>query len=895
MPATKQNLTLDQGATFFFPIRWNYPSSAPVDLTGFRASMDVRAGAGDTGPLICHFTSQPPPTGLGASTASGGTLATGITVYYVITALIAGADETQPSAEVDATPSGGNLSVALTWSVVAGAAGYKVYRGTNSGGENTLVATILSPSATAFTDTGPAYTTASPPNTNTATIPAPVLAASTASGGNLTSGTTLYYTLTALTALGETTASAEQSATPSGGNLSVSLTWSAITGATGYRIYRGTSPGSEPTLLATIASGSATAFTDDGATLTTAYTPLTNTAYVTTPTQTAPALAGGGSLTLATPYYWVITATTAAGETWQSNEVTLTPSGGNQTGTLNWNAVAGASGYKVYRSTTSGSYGPSCLVTTIGSGATVTYNDTGGALSAGQPPGNTATIDPPAQATPTLANGGSLVDTTTYYYVMTSLTAAGQTAQSAEVSVTAASPNLTAVLTWTTVTGATGYNIYRSTTSGTYGASSLLTTINSGATATYSDPGASLVSGQPPTTNTATIQVPVQSAAVLQSGGTLVQSQAYYWVVTAVTANGETPASGQQTVTASAGHGTSKLTWTAVSGAVSYNVYRATASGAFGATSLVASVGSGVTYTDTGTAAGAGQPPGDTAAIAAPTTAGCATATTGGALAAATYYYAVTALTASGETAPGTEQSQATTGSTSKVTTNWSGVSGATGFNVYRGTSTGNENVLIATVGASATSFVDFGASLVTQSAPTSNTAAVPAPAQTSPSTGTTGGALAAVTYYYVVTALTAAGETTASAEKSQATTGAASTVTVNWSAVTGATGYKVYRGTTAGREATLLATLGSAATSYVDYGAAPTTTSTAGSATVPPGTIALGGPTGNIIVEMAPAATINVPAGSYSYDLFLTSPNGGRTRLVAGACTVPARTTEAP
>lgn len=83
-------------------------------------------------------------------------------------------------------------------------------------------------------------------------------------------------------------------------------------------------------------------------------------------------------------------------------------------------------------------------------------------------------------------------------------------------------------------------------------------------------------------------------------------------------------------------------------------------------------------------------------------------------------------------------------------------------------------------------------------------------------STLTTGGTLAAATYFYRVSATDANGETLASTETSQATTGTTSTVTVNWGAVTGATGYKVY-GRTTGAEL-LIAAVGNV-TTYTDTG----------------------------------------------------------------------------
>lgn len=67
-------------------------------------------------------------------------------------------------------------------------------------------------------------------------------------------------------------------------------------------------------------------------------------------------------------------------------------------------------------------------------------------------------------------------------------------------------------------------------------------------------------------------------------------------------------------------------------------------------------------------------------------------------------------------------------------------------------------------------------------------------PVQSALGTATTGGTITAGTYRYVVTAINAAGETTASNEQTIVTTGGTSTVTVTWAAVTGATGYKLYK-----------------------------------------------------------------------------------------------------
>jgi hypothetical protein len=57
----------------------------------------------------------------------------------------------------------------------------------------------------------------------------------------------------------------------------------------------------------------------------------------------------------------------------------------------------------------------------------------------------------------------------------------------------------------------------------------------------------------------------------------------------------------------------------------------------------------------------------------------------GGTFAAGAYYWVVTARNAAGETTPSNEVTATLTGSTSSVTLGWNQVTGATGYNVYRG------------------------------------------------------------------------------------------------------------------------------------------------------------------------------------------------------------------
>lgn len=104
----------------------------------------------------------------------------------------------------------------------------------------------------------------------------------------------------------------------------------------------------------------------------------------------------------------------------------------------------------------------------------------------------------------------------------------------------------------------------------------------------------------------------------------------------------------------------------------------------------------------------------------------------------------------------------------------------------------------------------------------TAAVAALAAPAITLGATAATGGTFAAGTYYWKVTATDSFGETIGSNEVS-ATLVASGTQVLNWTAITGATGYKVYRGTTAGGQDKLITTLG-AVTTYTDTGTAGTT-----------------------------------------------------------------------
>lgn len=93
-------------------------------------------------------------------------------------------------------------------------------------------------------------------------------------------------------------------------------------------------------------------------------------------------LTSGGSLTVGTTYFYVVTATTSDGES-IGQEVAETPTTGNQTVVLQWQSTTNATGYNVYRGTSLG--GENRLLASL-SALTLFYYDTGSAGSVASPP-----------------------------------------------------------------------------------------------------------------------------------------------------------------------------------------------------------------------------------------------------------------------------------------------------------------------------------------------------------------------------------------------------------------------------------------------------------------------------------------------------------------------------
>ena len=104
----------------------------------------------------------------------------------------------------------------------------------------------------------------------------------------------------------------------------------------------------------------------------------------------------------------------------------------------------------------------------------------------------------PSLDVPTLSAGGTLAASTTYFYVVTTLTVAGESVSSNERSIATTLLDLTVNLTWTAVTDSTHYKVYRGTSSGANN-----TLIADTTSTSYTDTGTSIGTFSPPTTNTA--------------------------------------------------------------------------------------------------------------------------------------------------------------------------------------------------------------------------------------------------------------------------------------------------------------------------------------------------------------------------------------------------------
>jgi hypothetical protein len=118
-------------------------------------------GKGNKYSIYVERKAHAPRVSVPVPSTTGGTFAAG-TYFWVVTTTDALGGESLRSNEVTAVTTGTTGSAALAWTQDTVGNGYKVYRGTATGVENVLVATIVGNATITYTDTGAAGTAGTP-------------------------------------------------------------------------------------------------------------------------------------------------------------------------------------------------------------------------------------------------------------------------------------------------------------------------------------------------------------------------------------------------------------------------------------------------------------------------------------------------------------------------------------------------------------------------------------------------------------------------------------------------------------------------------------------------------------------------------------------------------------
>jgi hypothetical protein len=306
-----------------------------------------------------NFRLQTPTSVSAIPSASGGSLATG-TYYYKVTAIDGAGNETNiaSSTEVSAAVTGPSGSVTISWTGITGALnGYRVYRGTTPGGENTYFSVAYGTNS--YIDTGTAGTAGSGVSTNNASVVYINGSGGTANSyfndGNVGIGTSSpTSTLSVAGSFNVTGSSGTISVDPTGAILGLSRA--------GYNYINATSSSGTLVLgaggnqnLLQIASGGAISTNGSNVSINT----------LAGPTATLTSGSSGGSLGAATYLYKIVTNGSPTGNSIAAATTpsSVTTSGSASVNTISWSYVPGNNGYTVYRSTNGGSTWSSNTVT----------------------------------------------------------------------------------------------------------------------------------------------------------------------------------------------------------------------------------------------------------------------------------------------------------------------------------------------------------------------------------------------------------------------------------------------------------------------------------------------------------------------------------------------------
>ena len=296
-------------------------------------------------------------------------------------------------------------SIKVSWAAVPGAAGYQVYRATSSTGTYALAGTVT---VTSFTNTG------------------------------LSTGTTYYYKVRSYKGTVYSSYSSVVSAKPvpvaptspkavAASYNSIKVTWAAVSGASRYEVYRATSSTGSYALLTT-----------------TSYLYYTNTSVNTGTTYYYKVRAYRlvGSTKVYGAFSSIVSAKTTIGTPGSVKAAPVTYSSIKVT----WSAVTGASGYVVYRATSStGAYA------SVGTATSTSFTNT-----------NTGTGITYYYKVRAYRTVGS-----TKVYGSYSAAAYTRTSIGYPTTVRAARASSTSIkVTWSGVSGATRYELWRSTSSG---------------------------------------------------------------------------------------------------------------------------------------------------------------------------------------------------------------------------------------------------------------------------------------------------------------------------------------------------------------------------------------------------------------------------------------------